>query len=186
MKKLAAAAALLLAPAAVAQTAPTPTPAAAPAAAPVEAVVYDKALGSGWENWSWAKTELSVENAGARKPIRVEAQAYQGLYLHHAPFDTTPYRGISMLIQAVGGEAQVRLIAIANGKPIPDGAKVGADGQPQAKMKLIPLKPGGWTQVQVALRDLGAEKTMIDGFWVQNDSGQPAPHFYVADIKLMQ
>ena len=187
MMKLAAAAALLLAPvAAVAQTAPapaTPAPAAAPAMAPV---IYDKALAPGWQNWSWAKTELSVESAGARKPIMVDAQGYQALALHHAPFDTTPFRGVSMLIQSVGGEAQVRLIALVGGQPIPDGTNMGADGKPQPKMKIISLKPGGWTQVQVPLRDLGAEKTTIDGFWVQNNSGQPAPHFYVADVKLIQ
>jgi len=182
MKSLIAAAALLFAPAAAfAQTAPAPAPAAA--ADPI-ATIYDKALGDGWQNWSWAKTELSVDIGSARKPIKVEAQGYQALFLHHEPFSAAPYRGISMLIQSVGGEAEVRVLAIANGKPIPDGAKVGADGQPELKMKIIKVVPGGWTKVLVPFTDLGIGKSPIEGFWVQNNKGEPAPNLYVADIML--
>ncbi|MEI9927758.1 MAG: hypothetical protein WDN44_08715 [Sphingomonas sp.] len=157
--------------------------ATAPAVAPEPlATVYDKALGPGWENWSWAKTELSADIGSAKMPIMADAKGYEGVYLHHAPFSTAPYRGLSLLIQVVGGNAQVRVIAIAGGKPIPDGAKLGADGQPQPKMKLVALVPGGWKQVVVPLGDLGADNTVIDGIWVQNDSAQPAPHFYIADV----
>lgn len=185
MKSLIAAGALLLASTpAFAQTAPAAAP-ATPVADNV-ATVYDKALGQGWENWSWAKTELSADIGSARKPIMVDAQGYQALYLHHAPFSTQPYRGLSMLIQVVGGEAEVRVILIADGKPIADGTKMGADGQPEPMMKVIKLKPGGWTQVQVGLDQLGAMNKTIDGIWVQNNSGTPAPHFYVADIAFKQ
>lgn len=185
MKSLIAVAALLFAPAAAMAQA-TPAPATAPAAAadPV-ATIYDKALGTEWQNWSWAKTELSVDIGSARMPIKVEAEGYQALFLHHAPFSAAPYRGISMLIQAVGGEAEVRVIAVANGKPIPDGAKVGADGQPQPRMKVIKVVPGGWTKVMVPFNELGiGSGTTIEGFWVQNNKGEPAPHLYVADIML--
>jgi len=182
MKSLIAAALLFVPAAGTAQTAPAPAPAAA--ADPI-AAIYNKALGDGWQNWSWAKTELSVDTGSPRMPIKVEAEGYQALFLHHAPFSAAPYRGISMLIQAVGGEAEVRLIAIVNGKPIPDGAKVGADGQPQPRMKVIKVAPGGWTKVLVPLEELGVGKsTTIEGFWVQNNKGEPAPHLYVADIML--
>ena len=182
MKILIAAAALTLAATpAFAQT--TPAPAAAPAADSV-ATVYDKALGAGWENWSWAKTELSADIGSARMPIMIDAQAYQALYLHHDSFSTKPYRGISMLLQVVGGPAEVRVMAIADGKPIPDGDKKGADGQPLPLMKVISLTPGGWKQVQIPLAQLGAADRNIDGFWVQNNSSQPAPHIYAADIAL--
>ena len=185
MKSLIVAAALLFAPTAALPQA-TPAPAAAPAAAadPI-ATIYDKALGAGWENSSSAKTELSVDIGSARKPIKIEAEGYQALILHHAPFSAAPYRGISMLIQSVGGPAEVRVIAIANGKPIPDGAKLGADGQPLPRMKIIKLVPGGWTKVLIPLDELGVgERTTIEGFWVQNTKGEPAPHLYVADIML--
>lgn len=184
MKSLIAVAALLFAPtAAMAQAAPAPAAAPAAAADPI-ATIYDKALGAEWQNSSSAKTELSVDIGSARKPIKIEAQGYQALVLHHAPFSAAPYRGISMLIQAVGGDAEVRVIAIANGKPIPDGAKVGADGQPMPRMKIIKVVPGGWTKVLIPFEELGIGKGMIEGFWVQNNKGEPAPHLYVADIML--
>src|SRR5687768_14929887 len=62
--------------------------------------VYDTALAPGWDNWSWAKSELSVELSGSpRKPIKMEAGPWEALYLHHAAFNTTGLRKISLLIQ---------------------------------------------------------------------------------------
>jgi len=184
MKSLIAAAALLVVPATAATAQTTPAPAPAPAADPV-AKIYDKALGAGWQNWSWATTELSADIGSPRMPIMVEAKGYQALYLHHEPFSAAPYRGISMLIQVVGGNAEVRIMAFAKGQPIPDGTKVGADGKPEAKAKVVKLAPGGWTKIVIPFGDLGITKsTMIDGFCVQNGSGEAAPHFYVADVML--
>lgn len=185
MKSLIAAAALLFVPAvAMAQAAPAPAPAPAPAADPA-ATIYNKALGDGWQNWSWAKTELSVDIGNPRLPIKVEAQGYQALFLHHAPFSAAPYRGISMLIQSVGSEADLVVIAFANGNPIPDGTKVGADGKPEAMKKAIKVLPGGWTRVLIPFGELGVTKaTMLEGFAVQNSKGEPAPNLYVADIML--
>lgn len=175
MKSLIAAAALLLAPAIV------PIPASAQTAPDPVATVYDKALSPGWDNWSWAKTTLSADIGSTRMPIMVEAQAYGGLFLHHAPFSTAPYRGLHMLVQSVGGEATVRVMVTVAGKGIPDGDKV-EYGQPVMIFKRVTIKPGGWTEVLIPLSVLGAENKEIDGIQVMNDSGEPAPHFYVADI----
>lgn len=160
MKTLAFAAALL---AASFQFAPATDP----------GTIYSNAFANGWESWKWdgATTELSVELGGTpRKPILVEAQGYKGLYVHHAGFDTKPFKGLSFLVQSVGGTGQIRVIAISGGKPIPD------------KQKLVKLAPGGWTKVDVPLADLGAANTTIDGVWLQNDSADPTPRFYVTDI----
>jgi hypothetical protein len=179
MKSLIVAGALMLATTpAFAQTA---APAVAAPAADNVATVYDKALGAGWQNWSWAKTELSADIGSARMPIMVDAQGYGGLYLHHDAFSTAPYRALSMLIQVVGGPAKVRVMVTVGGKPVPDGDKM-EGGQPVAKMKLVTLAPGGWTQVLIPLGTLGADKVTADGIQVMNDSGDPAPHIYVADI----
>lgn len=174
MKTLIALAAMLAAPAAFAQAAPVPTDNAA-------MVVYDKALASGWENWSWAKTEVSADIGSAHKPLLMDAQGYGGVFLHHAPFSTAPYRSLEMLIQVVGGPAQVRVMVTIGGKPVPDGDKV-ENGYPVAKMKLVKLAPGGWTKVVIPLGTLGAENVTIDGVQVMNDSGQQAPHIYIADV----
>jgi len=135
--------------------------------------VYSNALANGWENWKWdgATTELSVDLGGtARKPILVEAQGYKGLYLHHAAFDTKPFKGLSLLVQSVGGTGQIRVVAIAGGKPV------------EGKQKVVKLAPGGWTKVDIPLTELGAANMTIDGVWLQNDSADPSPRFYVSDI----
>jgi hypothetical protein len=183
MKFLIAAAALLASPAAFAQTdagdvAAKPKPAVAatlPVADPAIANIYSNALGEGWQNWSFATVELSVDVGSAtRKPIKVSAEGYKALYLHHAPFSGAPYRGISFLIQGTGAGGKVRVLATAGGKPI------------EGRMKLVEVKPGGWTKVTASLAELGAASIEIDGFWIQNDSGEPMPNFYVADIALSE
>jgi hypothetical protein len=134
--------------------------------------VYDTALAAGWQNWSWAKAELSVElNGSARKPIKVEAGPWQALYLHHDAFSTTGVRKLSLLIQGSAPDGLVRIFALAEGKPIGEGY-------------LVKLSNSGWKQVEQPLSVLGAEEKMIDGIWVQNASATDLPKFYVTEIKL--
>jgi len=145
---------------------------AAIATAPKEMVVYDTALASGWQNWSWAKTELSVElNGSSRKPIKVEAGPWQALYLQHEAFSTTGLRKLSLLIQGSAPDGQVRLFALTDGKIIGEGY-------------LVNISNTGWKLVEQPLATLGAEDKMIDGIWVQNASGVDLPKFYVTEIRL--
>ena len=167
MKGLMLAGMLAFAPAAMAQT--------APAADTGMAVIYKDALGPGWENWKWdgAESELSVELGGSpRRPIRVDAQGWKGLYLHHAPFSTAPFKALSFLVQSIGGTGEIRVLAIAGGKPV------------EGKQKIVKLAPGGWTKVDVPLATLGVENATIDGLWLQNNGNDPAPRFYVTEILL--
>ena len=148
--------------------------AAAPAASAANApmVIYDTALANGWSNWSWAKTELSLHIEGsARKPIKVEAGGWQALYLQHAPFSTTGYQTVEFLIQGTAPEAEVRVIALINGKPANDGRTVKIDNK-------------GWKRVVTPLRTLDVEDKSIDGLWVQNASANDLPKFYVTEIRL--
>src|SRR5262245_47906719 len=83
-----------------AQTPEPAAPAETAAPAPREWVIYDKKLAEGWQNWSWAKTELSIEITGSqRKPIRVEAGPWEALYLQHPAFNTAGYKLLTLLIQ---------------------------------------------------------------------------------------
>lgn len=138
-----------------------------------ELSIYGTSLGAGWENWSWAKTELGVEIPGsARKPIRVEAGAYQALYLHHAPFSTTGFVKLSLLIQGSVPDREVRVFMLTDGK-------VNGEG------KLVKISNTGWTKVEVPLATLASEDKMVDGVWVQNASGEDLPKFYVTEVKLL-
>ena len=156
--------------AALAQDKPaTETTASAPT--PVM-TVYDTALGSGWQNWSWAKTELSVELQGStRRPIKVEAGPWQALYLHHDAFSTAGLKQLGLLIQGSAPAGEVRVFALTDGK-------VNGEG------RLVRLSNTGWTLVVMPLAELAAEDKMIDGIWVQNSSGVDLPKFYVTEIKL--
>lgn len=147
------------------------TPAAADAA---PMVVYDKALGEGWQNWSWAKTELSLTvNGSARTPIGVDAGAWQALYLHHAPFSTAGLRRLSLLVQgATPGGQKLRILAIADGKPV------------NAEGKLVTLPASGWAKMEVPLTALAAADKTIEGFWVQNATDKDIPRFYVTEVVL--
>lgn len=137
-----------------------------------EMPIYGTALAPGWQNWSWAKTELSVElNGSARKPIKVEAGPWQALYLQHEAFSTAGLKKLSLLIQGSAPEGQVRIFALADGKAIGEGYPVN-------------ISNSGWKLVEQPLATLGAEDKVIDGFWVQNSSGVDLPKFYVTEIKL--
>jgi hypothetical protein len=94
-------------------------------------IIYDSALAHGWQNWSWAKTELSVEvNGSARKPIRAEAGALEALYLHHEPFSTAGFTWLRLLIQGTAPDGQVRVHGLVNGKVASEGypVKIGNTG----------------------------------------------------------
>jgi hypothetical protein len=148
-------------------------PKPAPEVTPVQPMtVYDTALAAGWDNWSWAKVELSVDLSGSpRKPIKVEAGPWAALYLHHAPFDTTGLSKLSLLIQGSAPDREARVFMLADGKAIGEG-------------KLVKFSNTGWTQVVIPLVTLGAEGKVVDGIWVQNASATDLPRFYVTDIKL--
>lgn len=134
--------------------------------------VYDTALAPGWENWSWAKTELSVELGGSpRRPIRIVAGGWQALYLHHAPFSTTGLKRLNFLIQGSVPDREVRVFALIDGKNVGEG-------------KLVKIGNTGWTDVKIPLVTLGVEDKTIDGIWVQNASQEELPKFFVTDIKL--
>lgn len=172
MKALIAAAAALLIP--VAASAQTPAP-AAPAADSV-ANIYGTTLGPGWQKWDWQNTivELSVDVGSARKPIKVQPGPWGALYLHHDAFDTTPYRGISFLIQSIGAPMKVQVIGLVGGKAI------------EGKSKVIEVAPGGWKLVTFALADIGADKVMLDGLWFQNFSAEAGPTFFITEIALKE
>jgi len=144
-----------------------------PAAAPTQPMtVYDTALAPGWENWSWAKAELSIELGGSpRRPIKVVAGPWEALYLHHAAFSTTGLKRLSFLIQGSVPDREVRVFALTDGKIVGEG-------------KPVKVSNNGWTDVKIPLATLGVEDAVIDGLWLQNASATELPKFFVTDIKL--
>ena len=78
-----------------------------PAFAQTDFTIYDEALASGWQNWSWATVDTASSayaNTGAVS-IAVTAPPYSALYLRSAaaPVDTHGYLNLTFFVH--GGTA---------------------------------------------------------------------------------
>ena len=157
-----AAMALMGATAAHAQTAPPP------AAAPV--VVYNDAMGDGWQSWSWAKVALQVP-AGNVQPIKVEGDPWSALAFHHDPIYTKGYSKITFYINGgVDGGQMVAIKVLVNGKAVDSNY-------------VIQLKAKTWAAVSVPLKDIGGQDVNIDGIWFQGQADAYKP-YYVDKIQI--
>jgi hypothetical protein len=137
--------------------------------------VYTDSLQNGWQNWGWAT--INYNNASpvhsGTASISVLCTNYQGLYLHHAAFDSSTYTNLTFWIN--GGPTA--------GQPLVVQATLNGAGQ--AKVSLAPLT-AGWQQVTVSLSSLGvANQPNMDGFWIQSTTQSQLTAFYVDDITLV-
>lgn len=133
-------------------------------------VIYEDELKNGWQNWSWAKVALSTP-AGGAKPIKVEGDPWTALQLHHDAFSTEGYGKLTFAIS--GGKEGGQTLMI---KAMLDGKPVGGDFVVQPKAKT-------WVQVDVPLKDIGAEGKKIDAILVQGQ-GSPYSAYYITRIQL--
>jgi alpha-N-arabinofuranosidase len=141
-----------------------------------ELSVYDDALLSAWENWSWAGVNFAstaVVHSGSTS-IAVDAAPWTALSLRHVAFDTTGFGNVTFWIHGgpAGGQ-RLHVTATLNDS----GQSFGVD---------IPaLTANMWQQVSIPLASLGAaDVTNFTGFWVQEWTGNPQPTFYVDDVAV--
>ena len=153
--------------AAIAATA-TSLPVLAQTASPF--VVYDDQLKNDWQNWSWAKVQLSAP-VGNAKPIKVGGEPWSGLAFHHETFSTAPYSKVSFYINGgMEGGQNLTVKAMADGKPMELGYTI----QPKAKT---------WAVVEVPLKELGAINKTIDGLVLQGGADSYKT-YYVTRIQF--
>ncbi|MGR9036674.1 MAG: glycoside hydrolase family 44 protein, partial [Gammaproteobacteria bacterium] len=143
-------------------------------AASADMSVYDDALGSGWDNWSWNST-LNFSNTapvhdGARSlSVRYDS-AWAGLYLHtYSGYDTGLYDRLSFWIHG-GSSGDQRLVIVANGD--------------SANTYQVTAKANTWTQIVFPLSALGNPAFLTDLYW-QDLTGGSQPVFYLDDIVLL-
>lgn len=139
-------------------------------AAPAPVVVYNDALGDGWQNWSWATVTLQVP-AGGVQPIKVEGGPWSALALHHDPIYTKGYSKITFFIN--GGADGGQSVAI----------KVTVNGKALDKADTIQLKTKTWEPVSIPLKDIGGQDINIDGIWFQGQADAYKP-YYVDKIQI--
>jgi hypothetical protein len=140
-------------------------------------IIFDDALQTGWENWSWAELELAnsaIVQSGSHS-IRVTVDAWEALYLHHAPFAVSGFTNITFWIHGgTAGGQRLRLQAVFDSAAVADGQAIG------------PLEGGTWQQVQVPMSVLVPPgQTTLDGFWMQDQTGGAQPAFYIDEIRLI-
>jgi hypothetical protein len=139
--------------------------------------VYDDGLQNGFEDWYWMShslTNTSPVHSGVYS-ISVNAANWQGLYLHHAAFDTSPYASLSFWVNGGtnGGQRLQVQVLLNNVNP------------PADVYYRFTLAPGSWQQITVPLWLLGAaDRTNCTGFWIQQTPNGSSGAFYVDDIQF--
>jgi alpha-L-arabinofuranosidase len=148
---------------------PTPPP-------PVNGMsIYQDALNSGWNNWSWASVNTASTTTvhTGSSAIAVTADGYEALYLQHPALPTDAYESLKFWIHggATGGQT-LNVVALRNGT-----------GQPA--VSIGPLAAGAWQEFVIPLAQLGiANVSDLDGLWLQDNSGVTQPTYFVDDVHL--
>jgi hypothetical protein len=137
---------------------------------PQPLVAYEDELKNGFQNWSWAKTQLAVP-IGNGKPIRVEGDPWSALVLHHDPFSTEGYSKLTFVINGGKDGGQTLMV-----KAMVDGKAIEADYVIQPKAKT-------WSVVEVPLKDINAAGKTIDAIIFQGQ-GAAYPAYYITRIQF--
>ena len=139
--------------------------------------IYDDALQSAWQNWSWATVNLNNASPvhGGTESISVTAGAWQALYFEHGAFDPSGFTNLTFWIH--GGASGGQLLQV---QAVLGGSAV-ASGQ-----QLAPLTANSWQLINVPLTALVPPgQSQIDGIWIQDRTGTSQPTFFVDDVSLI-
>lgn len=155
-------------------------PFAAVANAQTNQNIYDDALQSFWQNWSWAGTDTgstAYVHSGTKSLKVSYAGAWQALYLHHDPIDTSGYSALTFWVN--GGAV--------NGRTINLQGIIGSTSQASIPLSsYVVIAANTWKKVTIPLNDLHiANNSNVTGFWLQDGTGQAQADFYVDDIALV-
>ena len=140
--------------------------------------VYGDVLLNGFEDRYWEShslTNTSPVHSGDYSISVAPAKTWEGLYLHHADFDSTPYVSLSFWVN--GGPA--------GGQRLQVQGLLGKANPPADVYYRFTLAPDAWEQIAIPLAALGvAQKTNFSGIWIQLAPGGRTGAFYVDDIRF--
>jgi hypothetical protein len=140
-------------------------------------VIYDDALVNGWEAWGWA-TSINYNSTayvhGGTKAISVTGAGWEAMYWHHSAFNSSSYTNLTFWINGGASGGQLLLV------------QAQLNGAPQTAYNLPPLLANTWQEITIPLSALGAaNKSNLDGFWIQDRSNASFPTFHVDDVRLV-
>ena len=136
--------------------------------------IYDEALGSGWDDWSWDTTvnlaNTSPAHTGTHSIAVTYTAAWGGLYLHADPaIDLSGYDTLRFWIHG-GSAGNQHLRVVANGNA--------------GNTVTVIAQANTWTQIDVTVSALGGPATLTDLYW-QDTTGGAQATFYLDDIQLI-
>jgi len=145
----------------------------------VEKTVYDDALASGWQDWSWATVDLeatSLVYSGSHS-IAVNFGAWEGLYLHNADTDTLGTDRLRFYIHG-GGAGDQQMNVFLN-------LWVNGSDQNGPAVAVPPAQAGSWSEIQISLSELNPTGAAVTGITWQDSSGGGQPSVYIDEITFI-
>jgi hypothetical protein len=136
--------------------------------------IYTNYLVNGFQNYSWATVNFSASFGGSNCVSVINTTNYQAVYFGHVEFNTAPYSALDFWIN--GGSSGGQLVDVA----------ASLNGNAPASYSLGQLKTNTWQHFTVPLSSLGVTgATNCTGFWIQGNSNNPQPAFYVCNMQLL-
>ena len=139
--------------------------------------VYTDSLQNSWANYSWGST-VNLNNAsplhsGSRSVAVTITAGWGAFYLHHSAFSSSGFTHLKLWVHGgSSGGQKLQVAALLNGAA-------------QPSIVLPPLAANSWQPLTISLEALGvANQPNLDGFWLQDTTGNAQPVFYVDDISV--
>ncbi|HEV8192624.1 MAG TPA: hypothetical protein VGP82_14250, partial [Ktedonobacterales bacterium] len=163
------------------QHGPQPLP-DGPMQTPNDVVVFNGALASDWDDWSWADRKIpdkTVKYSG-HPVVSMTLGSWSGLQFHHNIFDTTGLGYFQCWVRGVGrGGQDVKVFVVddldnwlgdAYLGDFTQGGSIGADT---------------WRLVRVPLQALHAVSVNAQTLIIQSFAGQSQGEIYLADLRFV-
>ncbi|MFN8488785.1 MAG: glycoside hydrolase family 44 protein [Caldilineaceae bacterium] len=140
-------------------------------------VIYNDALATGWENWSWDTTanfaSMVVAHSGTQSVAVTYQKAWAGLSLRaSAPINTAGFNAVEFWVYGGAGDSQLSFFTQAT------------DNGGNSSTVPVNAPAGTWTRFQVSLNALGNPAAIARLNW-QDATGTAQLAFSVDDIRLV-
>ena len=143
-------------------------------------IIYDDALASGWQDWSWAQhydlAATAPVHSGSHS-IAVTFGAWEGLRLHKSSVDTLGTTHLHFYIHGgtTGGQSLVVYLDL----------DVGGSPQTGPAVPVSPPTANAWAEVLLPLSALNPTEATVTGITWQSWSGASQPTLYIDDVALV-
>jgi hypothetical protein len=142
--------------------------------------IYTDSLASAWADWSWTSVNLAAGppvHSGSHSIAVTYTGGWQGFSIHHPGIDTTGYDTLRFFVHGGSSGNQHYQIYATHATSSGD--------VDSAAVALPSPTAGAWTEVRLALSDLGASGVVLTRLSWQDTSGGAQPTLYIDDIALV-